>query len=120
MLSGEFNFGPYRSTISTASHETKTGKVRVKLSSCLTKRILCLSNHHAMKTYGGVDVQLQAFLISALDGGEWLASRLGRCTHGTHRTVGRVGTREPVWTMWRWEKPSSLSQPRIICPSSCP
>jgi len=26
---------------------------------------------HAMKTYGGVNLQLHSFLISALDEGEW-------------------------------------------------
>jgi hypothetical protein len=26
---------------------------------------------HAMKTYGGVNLQLQSFLTLALDGGEW-------------------------------------------------
>jgi hypothetical protein len=39
-------------------------KVNVKLSLCLTK-------HRAMKTYLGVEVELHAFLTSALDGGEW-------------------------------------------------
>jgi hypothetical protein len=33
-----------------------------------------------MKTYGAVDVQIQIFLTSALVGGEWSASRLGRFT----------------------------------------
>jgi hypothetical protein len=33
-----------------------------------------------MKTYWGVEVQLHAFLTSALDGGEWSASRPGRFT----------------------------------------
>jgi hypothetical protein len=58
-------------------------KVKVKLSLYLTKQ-------HAMKTYWGVEVQLHAFLTSATDGDEWLASRPGHFTPrerapGTHR-----------------------------------
>jgi hypothetical protein len=48
-------------------------KVKVKLS-------LFLIKHHATKTYGEVEVHLQVFLTSALDGGEWSASRPGRFT----------------------------------------
>jgi hypothetical protein len=33
-----------------------------------------------MKAYGGVDVQIQIFLTSALVGGEWSASRPSRFT----------------------------------------
>jgi len=33
-----------------------------------------------VKTYGGMEVQLHAFLTSALDGGEWSASRAGYFT----------------------------------------
>jgi hypothetical protein len=33
-----------------------------------------------MKTYGGVDVQSNVFLTSALVGGEWSASRPARFT----------------------------------------
>jgi hypothetical protein len=33
-----------------------------------------------MKTYWGVEIQLHAFLTSALDGGEWSASHPGRFT----------------------------------------
>jgi hypothetical protein len=33
-----------------------------------------------MKVYWGVEIQLLAFLTSALDGGEWSASRPGRFT----------------------------------------
>jgi hypothetical protein len=39
-----------------------------------------LTKHHAMMAYWGVEVQLYAFLTSALDGGEWSASRPGRFT----------------------------------------
>jgi hypothetical protein len=35
-----------------------------------------------MKTYGGMEVWLHAFQTSALDEGEWSASRLGRFTRG--------------------------------------
>jgi hypothetical protein len=38
--------------------------------------------YHAMKTRGGVEIQLHEFLISALDGGEWSASHPGRFTPG--------------------------------------
>jgi hypothetical protein len=46
-------------------------KVKRKLS-------LGLSKYHAMKTYGGVDIQPHAFLTSALNRCEWSASRSGR------------------------------------------
>jgi hypothetical protein len=35
-----------------------------------------------MKTYGGVDVQIQVYLTSAIVGGEWSASHPGRFTRG--------------------------------------
>jgi hypothetical protein len=44
------------------------------------KESLALSEHHTTKAYWGVEVQLHAFLTSALDGGEWSASRPGRFT----------------------------------------
>jgi hypothetical protein len=37
-----------------------------------------------MKTYGGVDVEINTFLTSALVGGEWSASLPGRFAPGTH------------------------------------
>jgi hypothetical protein len=51
-----------------------------------------------MKTYGGVEVYLHAFLTSALDGSEWSASRPGHFIHGeralgTHCIGGWVGSR---------------------------
>jgi len=51
-----------------------------------------------MKVYWGVKIQLRAFLTSALDGGEWSASRSGSFTPkesapGTHWIGGWVGPR---------------------------
>jgi len=51
-----------------------------------------------MKTRGGVDVELHAFLISTLDEGEWSAPRLGRFIPGeracdTHCTGSLMGPR---------------------------
>jgi hypothetical protein len=43
-------------------------KVKIKL-------ILCLIKPHAMKICAVVEVHFHAFLTSALDGGEWSASR---------------------------------------------
>jgi hypothetical protein len=67
-------------------------EVKVKLSLCLTK-------HHAMEAYWELRYSSTHSLISALDGGEWLASRPGRFTPkerapGTHWIgdwVGRSG-----------------------------
>jgi hypothetical protein len=66
-------------------------KGKVKLSLCFF-----LTNHHAMKTYWGVEVYLHIFFISALDGGEWSASRPGLFNPrerfpGTHWRGGWVG-----------------------------
>jgi hypothetical protein len=63
--------------------------VKEKLSVSLTK-------HSAIRTYGGVEVWLHTFLTSALDGGEWSASRPSCCTPrerapGIHCVGGRVG-----------------------------
>jgi hypothetical protein len=65
----------------------------------------CLTEHHTMKAYGGMEVYLHAFLTSALDGGEWSASRPGRFipkvrTPGTSWVGGCVGPRtglDPVY-----------------------
>jgi hypothetical protein len=51
-----------------------------------------------MKTYEGVDIQIQTFLTSALAGSEWSASRPGRFTPGekaagTHWIGGWVDPR---------------------------
>jgi hypothetical protein len=41
---------------------------------------LCLIKHLALNVYEGMEVQLHVFLTSALDEGEWSASRPGRFT----------------------------------------
>jgi hypothetical protein len=56
------------------------------------------NKHYAIKAYGGVGVQIQIFLTSALVGGEWSASRPDRFTPGkrapsTHWIGGWVGPR---------------------------
>jgi hypothetical protein len=49
-----------------------------------------------MNTYWEMDVQIHVFLISALVGGEWSASRPDCFTPGTHWTGGWVGPRPGV------------------------
>jgi hypothetical protein len=52
-----------------------------------------------MKEYGGMDKYIHIFFISALAGGEWLASRPGFLPQGNPSLLP-----EPVWTTWRTEK----------------
>jgi hypothetical protein len=71
---------------------------------------LCLINHHALKTYGGLEVQLHA-----VDEGEWLLSRPGRFTPkerapGTQWIGGWVDLRSGLEAM---EGDESLALPRI-------
>jgi hypothetical protein len=40
--------------------------------------VLFLTEYYEMRAYWGVEVQFHAFLTSALEGGEWSASRPGR------------------------------------------
>jgi hypothetical protein len=59
---------------------------------------LCLTKHHAMKTYREWRYSSTHYLTSALDGGEWSASRPGRFTPrerapATHWIGGWVGPR---------------------------
>jgi hypothetical protein len=56
---------------------------------------LCLTKHHTIKKYWGVEVQIHTFLTSALDGGEWPASCPGYFIAGARATQysleGRLG-----------------------------
>jgi hypothetical protein len=63
-------------------------KVRIKSS-------LCLNKHHAMKTYGGVEVELRTFLISALV-----------------KVSGRSASRSSRFILMKWPG-SSLGTPQI-------
>jgi hypothetical protein len=68
-----------------------------------------------MKAYGGVDVEIHIFLTSALVGGEWSASRLGRFTSGdrapgTHWIGGWVDPRAGLDDL---EKREFFTLPRL-------
>jgi hypothetical protein len=68
----------------------------ISLSALSKKLSLCLIKHYTVKTYGGVDVQIQVFVTSARVAGEWSASCLGHFTlmkraPGTHWIGGWVG-----------------------------
>jgi hypothetical protein len=57
---------------------------------------------------GGEEAELQSFLTSALDGGDWSNSRLGRFTHKrktlvpTQQDAGWAPA--PIWTFRKTEK----------------
>jgi hypothetical protein len=86
---------------------------------------LCLTKRHAMKTYGGVEVQLHAYLTPGIDGGEWSASGPGRFTlkegaPGTHWIGGWMGPRTVLDAVMKRKIPSPRreSNPRtpIVLP----
>jgi hypothetical protein len=65
--------------------------------------------HSPMKLYRGTEVKLQVFNISALDGGEWSASRSSRFAHekrilDTDRIQGRVRN----WRLCQESKTSTV------------
>jgi hypothetical protein len=60
---------------------------------------------HAIKAYGGEEVQQHSFLTSAPDGGKWSTSRFGRFAPRKEPLVPiKWETRwnqAPVWECWR-------------------
>jgi hypothetical protein len=77
----------------------------------LRKLSLCLTKHHPMKTYWGMEVWFHAFVASALDGGVWSASRPSRFTPrkrllGTHWIGGWVGPRVVLDAVLKRQIPS--------------
>jgi hypothetical protein len=64
-----------------------------------------------MKAHWGVEIQLHTFLASALDGGEWSASRPGRVTPrergpGTHWIGGWVDPKDVLDAVVKRKIPS--------------
>jgi len=71
--------------------------------------VLVLNKVPRHEDVGGMEVQHHAFLISTVDGGEWLASRPYRFTpaeraSGTHSTEGWGGPRAGLYTTMTKEK----------------
>jgi hypothetical protein len=56
-----------------------------------------------MKKFEGLDLSIQVFLTSALDGDKWVASRPGLFAPGTYVVGGWVDPGQ-VWRTWRGEK----------------
>jgi len=69
---------PSDSPLCVLTSELQLSEHKVK-----AKLFLCLTKHRAMQTCGREDV-CHTFLTSALDGGEWSASRFARFTPGIH------------------------------------
>jgi hypothetical protein len=84
-------FGNVHIPCNSYLHGTVSGKVKL----CLYV-IMQLALYHKEMAGGGA---APPFLTSALDGGEWWASRPGRFTPGAHWIGGWVGTRAGLHAM---------------------
>jgi hypothetical protein len=78
-----------------------------------------------MKTYGGAELQVHAFLTSALDGGEWPASQIGcffpeKGAFSTHSIGGWVGLRTYLGAMGKYYLPLQGIEPRFTVHVSIP
>jgi hypothetical protein len=74
--------------------------------------LFALTEHHAMKAYWGVEVQLHAFLTLALDGGEWSAPRPVHFTPSESAPGRRLGGLQSQSEYGSKKKPSPLSGPK--------
>jgi len=72
-----------------------------------------------MKAYGGVEVQLKALLTSALEGGDWSATRPSRiinCVHCVTAWLRPIAGLAALWkdlTFPRTNPGSSVAQPTV-------
>jgi hypothetical protein len=67
--------GPQFSGLAMCCFEESQSCTYVNLSTMPWRRIHSLINHHAVKAYWVVGIQVEAFLTSVLSGSEWSASR---------------------------------------------
>jgi hypothetical protein len=86
----------------------------------IIKLSLCLTKHHSMKAYWEWRYNTYS-LTSALDGGEWSASRPGRFTPrerapGTHCIGGWVGSRAVLDAVVKRKIPSSRREWNLRTP----
>jgi hypothetical protein len=99
--------GSCRISLPNASRRTHSLVTPTPLCTCsvISRSLtLCLTEHHSVKTYGGVDIYIHVFLTSLLIKGEFPDSRPGRFTprEGSHWIGGWVRP-EPVCRNDRYE-----------------
>jgi hypothetical protein len=86
---------------------------------------LCLTEHRAMKTYWGLGYSATHSLTSALEGGEWSASRPARFTLRNpppriNYTGGRVGSRAGLDAVVKRKIPSPRQESNPRTPNVQP
>jgi hypothetical protein len=98
-------------TITNLRFRYKAGNLtsRAKGSTPYTR---CLTKRHAMKRYGGVEIQLHEFLTSVLDGnGRYTPAERAPSTHWKEGQMGpRVGSDAVAKRIGNWDPGSSVVQ----------
>jgi hypothetical protein len=87
----------------------------------MVKLFLCLTKQHAIKKYWEWRYSTTHYLMSALYGGEWSASRPGRFTPrerapGTHWIGGWVGSRAVLYAVLNRKIPSPRRESNLKTP----